>query len=63
MKPKFRNVLEMALEEGVRFGWNRAHKHVEGTPHIDAAADAIVTEIFNSLDTWFDFEDDNASLS
>ena len=57
MKPKFRNVLEMALEEGVRFGWNRAHKHVEGTPHIDAAADAIVTEIFNSLDTWFDLED------
>lgn len=56
MKPKFRSVFEMAIEEGVRFGWNRAHKH-NPNPHIDSAADAIVTEIFNSLDTWFDFED------
>jgi hypothetical protein len=45
----------MALEEGVRFGWNRAHKH-NPNPDVDAAADAIVTEIFNSLDTWFDLE-------
>ena len=49
MKPKFRNVLEMALEEGVRYGWNRAHKHVEGTPHIDAAADAIITADVNPM--------------
>ena len=54
MKPNFRNVLEMALEEGVRVGWNRAHKYVEGEPHIDNATDVIVTEIFNSLDPWFD---------
>lgn len=53
MKPKFRNVLEMAIEEGVRFGYRRAFKHVEN-PHEDAIADSIVTEIFNSLDTWFD---------
>jgi hypothetical protein len=59
MKPKFRNVLEVALEEGVRFGWNRAHKHVEGTPHIDSATDAIVNEIMNSLDTWFDWDEDS----
>ena len=58
MKPKFRNVLEMALEEGVRFGWNRAHKH-NPNPDVDAAADAIVSEIMNSLDTWFDFEEDS----
>ena len=29
MKPNFRKVLEMALEEGVRYGYNRAHKHIE----------------------------------
>ena len=58
MKPKFRNVLEMALEEGVRFGWNRAHKH-NLEPDVDAAADAIVSEIMNSLDTWFDFEENH----
>jgi hypothetical protein len=57
VKPKFRSVLEMAIEEGVRFGWNRAHKH-NSNPDVDAAADAIVTEIFNSLDTWFDFTED-----
>jgi hypothetical protein len=57
MKPKFRNVLEMALEEGVRFGWNRAHKH-NPEPDVDAAADAIVSEIMNSLDSWFNFEEE-----
>ncbi len=56
MKPKFRPVLEMAIEEGVRFGWSRAHKH-NPEPDIDAAADAIVNEIMNSLDTWFNMED------
>ena len=53
MKPRFRNVLEMAIEEGVRFGYRRAHKHVQN-PSDDAIADCIVTEIFNSLDTWFE---------
>jgi len=61
MKPKFRNVLEMALEEGVRFGWNRAHKH-NPEPDVDAAADAIVSEIMNSLDSWFDFEDEKCEV-
>ena len=53
MKPKFRSVLELAIEEGVRFGYNRAFKH-NPEPHTDAIVDCIVTEIFNSLDTWFD---------
>jgi hypothetical protein len=43
----------MAIEEGVRFGYNRAFKH-NSEPHIDSITDSIVTEIFNSLDTWFD---------
>jgi hypothetical protein len=43
----------MAIEEGVRFGYNRAHKH-NPEPHVDTITDTIVTEIFNSLDTWFD---------
>ena len=53
MKPKFRAVLEMAIEEGVRFGYRRAFKH-NPEPHEDSIADCIVTEIFNSLDTWFE---------
>ena len=59
MKPKFRNVLEMALEEGARFGYNRAFKH-NPNPDQDAFADAVVSEIMNSLDSWFDFEDNYA---
>jgi hypothetical protein len=58
MKPKFRNVLEMALEEGVRYGWNRAHKY-NPKPDIDNAADAIVQCIMDTLDEWFDFEENN----
>ena len=29
MKPKFRVILERALEEGIRRGYRRAYKHVE----------------------------------
>jgi len=53
MKPKFRAVLELAIEEGIRYGYQRAFKH-NPEPHIDSITDTIVTEIFNSLDTWFD---------
>ena len=60
MKPKFRNVLEMAIEQGVRYGYNRAFKH-NPEPHINAITDSIVNEIFNSLDTWFDDVNGNES--
>lgn len=53
MKPRFRAVLEMAIEEGVRFGYNRAFKH-NSAPTIDSITDTIVTQIFNSLDTYFE---------
>jgi len=60
MKPNFRKVLEMALEEGVRYGYNRAHKHVEN-PHEDAVVDNVVDGAMNSLYEWFDFEDNYES--
>ena len=50
----------MALEEGVRYGYNRAHKHVEN-PHEDAVVDCVVDGAMNSLYEWFDFEDNNES--
>lgn len=52
MKPDFHKVLSMALEEGVRFGYNRAHKHVEN-PHEDAVVDCIVESSINSIYEWF----------
>ena len=57
MKPKFRRVLETALEEGVRLGYNRAHKHVEN-PHEDAVVDCIVNDAMNSLYEWFEFPEE-----
>ena len=53
MKPRFRVVLERAIEDGARYGYHRAFKHTS-EPHDDAIIDNIVTEIFNSLDTWFE---------
>jgi hypothetical protein len=58
MKPNFRKVLGMALEEGVRFGYNRSHKHIEN-PHEDAVVDCIVNDTINSLYEWFEFPEDN----
>jgi hypothetical protein len=58
MKPNFRKVLEMALEEGVRYGYSRAHKHIEN-PHQDAVVDCVVDAAMNSIYEWFDFEDTN----
>ncbi len=48
----------MALEEGVRYGYNRAYKHVEN-PHEDAVVDCVVDGAMNSLYEWFDFEENN----
>ena len=47
----------MALEQGVRYGYSRAHKHVEN-PTEGAIIDNIVEQVMNSLYEWFDFEDE-----
>ncbi len=57
MKPKFRKVLEIAVEQGVSYGYRRAHKHVEN-PTEGAVIDNVVEQVMNSLDEWFDFEDE-----
>jgi hypothetical protein len=57
MKPKFRKVLEISVEQGVSYGYNRAHKHVEN-PTEGAIIDSIVEQVMNSLDEWFNFEDE-----
>jgi hypothetical protein len=62
MKPKFRIVLETALESGIRCGYTRAHKHTDN-PDVEIIVDAMINEIFNSLDEWFDFNDDFSSIS
>lgn len=57
MKPKFREVLEMAILEGVRFGYRRAHKHVEN-PAEGVIIDSICENVMDCIYEWFEFEDD-----
>ena len=54
MKPKLHKVLEIAVEQGVSYGYQRAHKHVEN-PTEGAIIDSIVEQVMNSLDDWFEF--------
>ncbi len=57
MKPNFRKVLETAVEQGSSYGYRRAFKHVEN-PTEGAIIDSIVEQVMNSIDEWFEFEDD-----
>jgi hypothetical protein len=58
MKPKLHKILETAVEQGVSYGFSRAHKHIEN-PTEGAIIDSIVEQVMNSLDEWFDFDDGN----
>ena len=58
MKPKVHKILEMAVERGVSYGYRRAHKHIEN-PTEGAIIDNVVEQVMNSLDEWFDFEEEN----
>ena len=58
MKPKFHKILETAVEQGVSYGYRRAHKHIEN-PTEGAIIDNVVEQVMNSIDEWFNFEDEN----
>ena len=61
MKPKFRNVLELAIGEGVRYGYSRAFKH-NLNPTENDIVEHVIEQVINSLDDWFDFEENNDNL-
>lgn len=56
MKPKVRVILEQCIEEGIRFGWRRAHKHVEN-PSEDAIFSSMEDEIMNKIYEYFEFDE------
>jgi hypothetical protein len=60
MKPKFREVLEMAITEGVQYGYRRAHKHVEN-PTEGAIIESICGNVMDCIYEWFEFEDHHVS--
>jgi archaeosine-15-forming tRNA-guanine transglycosylase len=58
MKPKFRVILEQAIEEGVRRGWHLAHKHVENPTEgaiIEHIEDAVMSQIYE----YFTFDEED----
>ena len=61
MKPKFRVILEQAIEEGVRRGYSRAHKHVEN-PTESAIIESIEDCVMSSIYEYFTFDNDDDSF-
>ena len=58
MKPKIRVILEQAIEEGVRRGYSRAHKHVENPTEgaiIGQIEDAVMSQIYE----YFTFDEED----
>lgn len=54
-------VLSRAVEEGVAFGWRRAHKHVEA-PSEAATQSAIVDAVLSEISEYFDFDLESESV-
>lgn len=48
------DVLERAVEQGVGFGWTRAHKHVD-RPEKEQAVETIASEVMSAVCEWFEF--------
>ena len=57
MRPKFRVLLEMAIDEGVRTGFYRSRKHVED-PSPEAVIESIQEHVLSKMYEYFIFEDD-----
>jgi archaeosine-15-forming tRNA-guanine transglycosylase len=56
MKPKFRVILEQAIEEGVRRGYHRAHKYVEN-PSEGAIIEHIEDAVMSAIHEYFTFDE------
>jgi hypothetical protein len=56
MKPKFHVILEQAIEDGVRRGWHRAHKHVEN-PSQESVWEEIENGVMSSIHEYFTFDE------
>ena len=57
MKVRAYPVLHRAVEEGVAFGWRRAHKHTD-KPDADTIEEQIVTAAVNEICGFFTFDDE-----
>lgn len=60
MKPKLFYLLEKAIEEGIDYGWRRAHKHSD-SPSEGTIKEEISNAIFSSLHDYFTFDEEDFS--
>jgi len=57
MKVKTLVILEMAINAGVKRGWNRAHKHIEN-PNEATICDYIEDCVMSQIYEYFTFDED-----
>ena len=57
MKAKTLVILEMAINAGVKRGWNRAHKHIEN-PNEATICDYIEECVMTEIHEYFTFDED-----
>lgn len=60
MKPKIYPLLEMAVEEGVNYGLDRAMLLPLDHPTRDQVVVAVTECVLNSICEWFDLDEDKA---
>ena len=56
MRPRIYPILCRCVEDGVAYGWNRAHKHTD-KPSPDDTKDAVVQSVLSELCEAFAFDD------
>jgi hypothetical protein len=56
MTPKFLQLLEKCILDGVILGHQRAYKHNDDPSTADINQ-SIVNEVFNEIHEWFDFDE------
>ena len=55
MRPKTYTILERAVEEGIQYGWNRAHKHTD-KPEPEQMRYEIAAAVMLAIDEVFEFD-------
>ena len=57
MKANLRKILERAIEEGIAYGYHRAHKYTD-TPDADLLQERISYGIWLEIDAIFSFDEE-----
>ena len=58
MKANEYRLLERCVEDGLKLGWNRAHKHSDN-PDTETIQQAQLQAIMIEVTEWFDFNEHN----